>query len=971
MLAIASARSIASCIQQERAAEIQRLSRLLTLDLENDAASASGDKATPALEPEQNGVGLCIFTSRAPWAKYQHWPQQLSATIPIILRFMRLDVKTTDITPRPERRRGEVEGGPQASLGSAEQDIKSVILSHFPLLDAFMRPKLFNGPDRNDFNVQLRITRSVLNGGYTANLELRVRWPSNDIETLKTSEALGDAIVKTYWANGGVPFMYADCDFVWTHSVDGGVACIMPTIKIPDTFDVKPCEGPPAPFALTLFDYQLRTLAWMQGVEDGDPALFYAPNLFHVDDGSGDSFFDAESKTFRSRKMDCAVIEAMNVSRGIVADKPGVGKTVTSIALCHSRPFQLQDYLYSMHDGLFRSKATLILVPNTIAGQWEQEIRKCLGNSVKVIQLKGKAAYVKTTFQDILACDFVIVTYQFLMNKNYVGSIYEGRQLANYSEGFDFKSSAKDCKDFASSDKIKGRFSLNWCHYRRIIYDEFHEILPKKDMIDHMKDFHADSIWGLTGTPTFDSINTVWQYAVMLSLEPYTKWAVPKSDAFRFIQHRVRRNEPEATYPAPVHETFSCIQTPMERAFYQSSLSLGVVGLLKLCNHYQIGNDAAGLGMHAPLSIEKVTELVQKDRALQIENGKREIERLQNETDELKKLSNEMDPTILAQQQSMQAKLDQLRNNLATTQSQFNFFENFVSTYLSKGGEKMGCNVCLEDDVQGEIGIVPCGHSFCSACADAISTQGRCPNCREQFQVGQVMKVFPPPALIHVEGEGANDDPESLDPNLFGSKIREVVKYINRESLASEDHRFIVFIQFSDLANLVAAALKTYGIPTARVKSGWQQRENAIRLFRAGLSKPSVVGPAASTSANPVDDLATADPKGKSKRVAEEEETETGRKPAKLARRDVSLKKPVKVLMLSARDSVSGLNLTEASHVIILHPFHASNEALAVASEEQGVARVLRKGQEKTVKIVRFYVEHTVEQAFHEARVRD
>ncbi|KAJ3243856.1 hypothetical protein HDU77_010246 [Chytriomyces hyalinus] len=115
------------------------------------------------------------------------------------------------------------------------------------------------------------------------------------------------------------------------------------------------------------------------------------------------------------------------------------------------------------------------------------------------------------------------------------------------------------------------------------------------------------------------------------------------------------------------------------------------------------------------------------------------------------------------------------------------------------------------------------------------------------------------------------------------------------------------------------------------------------------------------------------DPKGKGKRVATEAFNED-EAPKKAAKTDSSSekkgKKPVKVLMLSARDSVSGLNLTEASHCIILHPFFSQNDEHAIASEKQGVARVLRKGQEKTVKIVRFYVENTVEQGIHETRMR-
>ncbi|KAI8828828.1 SNF2 family N-terminal domain-containing protein [Chytriomyces cf. hyalinus JEL632] len=938
----------------------KKLSRSLTFDLESDAdlANFMDDRAVIPLLG-QDGIDLAVLTAQRPWDQPQEWRNEATTTLPIAMR------------PRTFDRYGS--GRPRHWLnhaypaGSTILYIQDMILEKFPMLDAFPLMNPDDLLDATSFKVTLKCTRNELDERL-ADLELRIRWPDNNMDALKTEKALNNTIIQTYWANGGIPFIYSGLDHVWTRSAEGGISCNLSTLRVPATFDIVPCEGPQAPFALTLYDYQLRTLAWMQGIEDGEQSLFYAPNLFPVDDGLGDLLFDAKSKTFKSSKDNWEAIQSRNAQCGIIADKPGVGKTITTLALCHSRPFEMQDYLYSMHKGLFRSKATLILVPNNIASQWEDEIRKCLGDTVTVIQLKGKAAYIKTFLEDILTADFVIVSYQFLINENYRGARYEGRKLTDHPTQLDLQNSVADRETFVTTRV--GGFAFTWCHFHRIICDEFHEILESKkhEIREQVKLLSSDFLWGLTGTPTFDSMDTVWKYADLLHLNAQSTWVVPRVEAFRFIQNRVRRNEPKVTYPAPVFETFSCVQTPIERAFYQSSLRLGVVHLLKLCNHYQIGDEGGNLGVLAAQSIEKVTELVQRNRAAQIASLKKLIPKLEIELQVLAK--EKKDTKTVAQVKTLETKLEKSRNELTATQSQFKFFENFVNTYLSKGGQKMECNVCLEDDVQGEIGIVPCGHTFCGECADAISAQGRCPTCREQFQVGEVMKALaPPPAMDPIVEDGVNedlnetDDPESLDPNLFGSKIREVVKYINQESLKSEDHRFIVFIQFSDLADLVSAALRTYGISTARVKSGWLQREGAIRSFRAGLSKPVPVASVTSAKDESVVVVEPVDLKGKGKRVAE---LETSSKPAKIAKCDAQ--KPVKVLMLSARDSVSGLNLTEASHCIILHPFYAANESHAVASEKQGVARVLRKGQDKTVKIVRFYVENTVEQALHEAR---
>ncbi len=63
----------------------------------------------------------------------------------------------------------------------------------------------------------------------------------------------------------------------------------------------------------------------------------------------------------------------------------------------------------------------------------------------------------------------------------------------------------------------------------------------------------------------------------------------------------------------------------------------------------------------------------------------------------------------------------------------------------------------------------------------------------------------------------------------------------------------------------------------------------------------------------------------------------------------------IRVIMLSAEDSVSGLNLVEATHIILLHPFyHGKNmEEEAIASEKQGIARAYRSGLTHPLKVVR------------------
>jgi SNF2 family DNA or RNA helicase len=89
----------------------------------------------------------------------------------------------------------------------------------------------------------------------------------------------------------------------------------------------------------------------------------------------------------------------------------------------------------------------------------------------------------------------------------------------------------------------------------------------------------------------------------------------------------------------------------------------------------------------------------------------------------------------------------------------------------------------------------------------------------------------------------------------------------------------------------------------------------------------------------------------------------------------------VPILILSSEDSVSGLNLTEASHVVIFHPFlvdgngkHTDGDEfdadtkMALSFEKQGIARAWRSGQEKQVEVVRFLTKDSIEEELAKQR---
>ncbi|KAJ3399872.1 hypothetical protein HDU80_007487 [Chytriomyces hyalinus] len=781
-------------------------------------------------------------------------------------------------------------------------------------------------------------------------------------------------------------------------------------LVIPDTVSILPCDQPPEPFALKLYDYQLRTLAWMQGIEDGLDEYYYCPGVKKLCPEGKFAVQTTSNRVDIKASIEDVRTDYPTVRAGIIADKPGVGKTITSLALVHTRPCTDPDYLYSVSpNGKLKSRATVFFVPNNICSQWMTEIKKCFGSNIKAIEIKGKIQYDKVSLKQVLECDILVVSYHFLVNKHNISAklTSQDRVLVSRFPEVDFfnKDAAKAFVDERTSG---GGFSLSWIHFHRVVYDEFHEITDKnKALQTQLLLMAGDTMWGLTGTPRLGDGYVVCRFADYLKvkvnyippvweLQPVGGYFLWKEFyAKDFVLNRVRRNEPEITYPPPIYETIRVTQTAMEYPLYQSCVGrkANTENLVKLCNHYQIANGVVADGSHA-LTIEQVTEIVQKDRAKRIKMLTQEIKKHQ------KTLEGQYDLVLNAV--SMNAREDaermyrkamrhdqEIKEELRSTQSQFNFFDNFLNSYAANN-DTISCIVCLEDDVpRDSLGLAPCGHVFCWECAEKVAKVVRtCPHCKAAMTPEKLMKLQPPANAIAVpESVEETGDGDTLDPDKFGSKIRELVQYLQREMDADTSHRFLVFIQWSDLADLVTQALNTFGIVTARLKNGFQHREAALRQFRAGLesevAKNETIGSACVEEREMVqelDDFEKENSEGEEYQPGEDDEfgSDSKRKRKRATRRVGKEKKkptstskrnpPSRVLILSAKDSVSGLNLTEATHCIILHPFHDIKEAHAVGAEKQGVARTLRNGQTKTVKIVRLVVENTIEQDMHDRR---
>jgi SNF2 family DNA or RNA helicase len=70
------------------------------------------------------------------------------------------------------------------------------------------------------------------------------------------------------------------------------------------------------------------------------------------------------------------------------------------------------------------------------------------------------------------------------------------------------------------------------------------------------------------------------------------------------------------------------------------------------------------------------------------------------------------------------------------------------------------------------------------------------------------------------------------------------------------------------------------------------------------------------------------------------------------------------IILLSSKNSASGINLTEANKIILVEPVYGSNE-YRFNIESQAIGRADRIGQAKPIDIYRFIVKDTIEEKIY------
>jgi len=174
----------------------------------------------------------------------------------------------------------------------------------------------------------------------------------------------------------------------------------------------------PEGFLLPLHDSQRRTVWWMASREG------IAVPGFAETDTAFPGFVSVQRLSRRLGKSDVRVQLKLEryfsrAKGGLLADAVGYGKTASVLALIAlSRPTSPAK---PPTDQAARigSRATLVLVPSNLFEQWQNEIKKFLTESTKVVSIATIPDLRKATVGQLQSADIVLVSCRLLVSKKY------------------------------------------------------------------------------------------------------------------------------------------------------------------------------------------------------------------------------------------------------------------------------------------------------------------------------------------------------------------------------------------------------------------------------------------------------------------------------------------------------------------------------------------------------------------------
>lgn len=652
-----------------------------------------------------------------------------------------------------------------------------------------------------------------------------------------------------------------------------------------------------------LFSYQLKSLYKMINIEK---------RQFKFSISKEDKILFNDIEIPKYLLEDNNINFVINTKGGVLADEMGLGKTLTSLSLINYNQKEMIDGIklakINTLDYII-SRATLLLCPNHLAKQWEDEI-KCNYPKLKVIKILTKKDHQKYKYEDFINVDIIIVTQQFLMNfKHYPQVDYNYTTPARYSHEYRMEFIRNNFKEWIKEEfkilKTKDNPLFELYKFHRVIIDEGHEIFGENSVdnlslaryiANWIKSIEADNYWYVSGTPYANDIgfkNLIKFIKLEIkennnNIEIFDKKIdTPTFDKILsaiIIRHRKQDVANQIEIPDYQESVIWVNQTEVEKDLYKSKVGKESTRILQqMCCHPLIAESISKI-----IGNEEVNLDTMKDKLISHHKANIESYTL--------KLNN-LDPS--KQEYSM------LKNTYTTKITESKYILSIIDKMIKNEiPEDETCSVCF--DTIEDPTLTSCGHLFCNECLKVcLKASQKCPMCKTNLSGKEIIN-------INTKQKDKKEDCSNPLIQKYGAKLGKLISLI-RHITSDENNRIIVFSQWDNMLSLISKSLSENGVGNSVIKGNVWSRNSAISKFKKGIN---------------------------------------------------NMGGDNKVIMLSLSNSASGTNLTEATHIFFVEPINASKEEYK-AVEGQAIGRAVRLGQSNKVNIIRVLTKDTIEEEIY------
>lgn len=442
--------------------------------------------------------------------------------------------------------------------------------------------------------------------------------------------------------------------------------------------------------------------------------------------------------------------------------------------------------------------------------------------------------------------------------------------------------------------------------WRGIFLDEVHEIFNNHIVLGIIGMLRSETIWNITGTPYS---NGFFGFSQLLNILSHQKKDFINLELIQNVKWLFRKNNKRDIIEIKkniIQNNLKLIKfTQQEKNIYESynNENKHIDFLIRLCCDIELNKDIYKLVKNSK-TLNEIQNIMLQETNSKCVKLDEEMKLLNIEKDNIIHLLDgiDIDSELNTELKHLLAKV---RRNLTLKTTEYNNIHR-IFTYLNNvintlNDTEQECPICL-DEID-KVTITKCGHKFCWDCL------------YETYNVHNMIDIKCPACNtkltkyeIYLLDEPQVEQPinelDILIEECKSSKLGNIIYFI--KNLEATD-KVIIFSQWDVILHKIERLLNKYKLEYVHCTGTVYNKKKMIKLFTIG---------------------------------------------------------DMNIILLSSKNSASGINLTIANKIILVEPVYGTKE-YKDNIEAQAIGRVDRIGQTKPIDIYRFIIEDTIEEEIH------